>query len=266
MTLATDDLWSLVQGRPQIDPDALAQTVSAIAGQGQLDFRTRLLVRDALWSLRRRWGSDRLNRWLSLQPRPDALRQLLEADLGPAGFPTLDERLMEKTSRETVLQFLRELGSQLTRPTHITIGGSIALILADMLSRHTEDIDLVDEVPADLRSEHELLASLAHRYGLRLTHFQSHYLPAGWENRTRSLGFFGHLHASAIDPYDLFIGKLFSAREKDRDDLRALWPGMDRSRLLDLLRTSATVFLTEPQLRQNAERNWYILTGEQLPV
>ena len=173
---------------------------------------------------------------------------------------------MESTKQETVQQFLRELGSRLAQPAKVTIGGSIALILAGALSRHTEDIDVVDEVPGEIRREHDLLRELSQRYGLQMTHFQSHYLPMDWVSRVRSIGAFGQLHVFIVDTYDIFLGKLFSARDKDRDDLRMLWPALDRERLVELLRSAAAAMLGESSLRRNAEQNWYVLSGEKLPV
>jgi hypothetical protein len=266
MVVVADELWTLVLGRPQIDPDALAAAIVRAVVRGDLDFRTRLLIRDALDALRRRWGAPRVEAWVSAQACSVELRRLIDSDMGPAGFPSLGERLMESTKQEMVQQFLRELGSRLAQPAKVTIGGSIALILAGALSRHTEDIDIVDEVPGEIRREHDLLRELSQRYGLQLTHFQSHYLPGGWESRVRSIGAFGRLRVFIVDTYDIFLGKLFSARDKDRDDLRMLWPAMDQERLAELLRSAAGTMLGEALLRRNAEQNWYVLSGEKLPV
>jgi hypothetical protein len=52
---------------------------------------------------------------------------------------------MAATSKATILQYLMELGSQVPAPVTITVGGAIALILSEKLSKHTEDIDLVNE-------------------------------------------------------------------------------------------------------------------------
>src|SRR5687768_16175766 len=98
----------------------------------------------------------------------------------------------------------------------------MALILGERLTRRTEDIDVVDELPEVVRAERELLDGFTARYGLRVAHFQSHYLPMGWEARVRSLGRFGQLDVFLVDELDIAVGKLFSAREKDRDDLRVL--------------------------------------------
>jgi hypothetical protein len=193
------------------------------------------------------------------------LQDLWKADLGPTGFPSLDHRIMETTKPESVLQFLRELGLQLPRSTRIDVGGSIALILAGMLSRRTEDIDIVDEVPAEIRTEYDLLDQLIDRYHLRVTHFQSHYLPTGWGDRVRSLGIFGRLSVFLVDPYDIFVGKLFSARTKDLDDLRELGPRLEKPQIERRLRESAQLLLGEQKLKEDAIRNWYIVYGEPLP-
>jgi hypothetical protein len=146
------------------------------------------------------------------------------------------------------------------------VGDSIALILSGNLSRHTEDIDVVDELPSDVRSQHELLNELADTYALRLTHFQSHYLPSGWRDRLHSLGRFGRLDVYLVDVYDVYVGKLFSARRKDRDDLRALSAKLDKRAAEALLRQSATALLAEPKLAAEAGENWYIHYGEPLPT
>lgn len=171
---------------------------------------------------------------------------------------------MDATRPETVLQFLRELGERLQAPARIDIGGSTALILAGLLSRATEDIDVVDEAPEPIRSDHALLRSLSERYGLALT--QVHQVPpARWWERAKPLGDFGRLEARLVDPVDIFTGKLFSRREKDLDDLRALAPRLDRARIEERVRSSAAGLMAEPGLRQNAARNWRVVYGGELP-
>jgi hypothetical protein len=265
MPVAEHDLWSLTAGQPQIDPDRLAAAVEREASLDGLDFRTRLLIRDSVDALARRWGPERLAAWLERTPAQDCIRRIIGEEFGPAGFPSLGRRLMEQTQPDTVLQFLRELGSQTRRPTRVHIGGSAALILVGKLSRHTEDIDFVDEVPAELRERHDLLDALTRRYGLRLAHFQSHYLPTGWENRVQSLGRFGNLDVYVVDAYDIFLGKLFSSREKDRDDLRILGRELERDALTARLLRNGFRLRAESKLEEAASRNWYILYGQPLP-
>ena len=101
------------------------------------------------------------------------------------------------------------------------------MILNGYLQRATEDIDIVDELPANLRTQYQFLQELEAQYGLQLTHFQSHYLPAGWEQRLQLVGTFGMLEVLAVDGYDAFIAKLFSDRRKDKEDLRAILPHLD---------------------------------------
>lgn len=102
-------------------------------------------------------------------------------------------------------------------------------------------------------------------HGLRLTHFQSHYLPTGWKSRVESIGVFGSLRAFAVSEYDVFLSKLFSSRERDRDDLRMLAPHLDRNRIATLMQADAQALLGEQKLREAAEQNWFILFGESLP-
>jgi hypothetical protein len=259
------DLWSLVRGSPTVDPDDLFHAIEVEACRPSPDFRTRLLLRDSFLALQKRWGTDVAMSRLSA-PAATALKSVLQENLGDSGFPTLESRIMQRTDPEAMLQFLRELGTYVARDTRIEIGGSGALILAGQLRRGTDDLDAVDEVPVALREDHDLLNSLAARYGLRLTHFQSHYLPAGWKQRLVSLGRFGKLEVFLVDVLDIFLGKLFSAREKDLDDLRQLAPALDRSTIDGRLRSTCASLLAESLLKANAERNWYIVFGDSLTI
>ena len=107
---------------------------------------------------------------------------------------------------------------------------------------------------------------LSQRFGLNLTHFQSHYLPSGWRDRVSSLGRFGQLDVYLVDAYDVLLGKLFSAREKDQDDLRAVAGLIEKETLVARLLAAGGVFMNESKLAQHARNNWYIVYGEELPV
>jgi Nucleotidyltransferase of unknown function (DUF6036) len=259
------DLWELALHRQQIDVGDLERAIENEFSRPDLDFRTRLLIRDGLTALRASVGSAGVDHWLEHSHHGPALHSLEQSSLGPTGFPSLVHRIMQSTKPETVEQFLRELGLSLAAPTRLVIGGSIALILANALARHTEDIHVVNEVPAAIRRQHELLENLAKRYGLHLTHFQSHYLPTGWEDRLKSLGAFGKLDVFLIDPCDIFLGKLFSNREKDRDDLRAMYRQFEKPELIHRLQATTASLRREPSPREAAEKNWYILFGDLLP-
>lgn len=260
------DLWDLSIGRPWIDPGDLADALERQADDDRLDFRTRLLIRDSLEALCRYWGRQRFEAWLTGSSRRSGLTRIMESNLGPPGFPTLRERIMDKLKPETIQEFLRDLGAHLPKPTRVSIGGSSALILRDLLHRATEDIDIVDELPVQIRGQHELLAELAKSYGLSLTHFQSHYLPSGWEKRLASLGQLGQLQVFLVDPYDIFVGKLFSARRKDLDDLRMLSREMDKGKIEKRLGESGARLLADAKLAEYASKNWYIIYGESLPA
>jgi hypothetical protein len=249
-----------------IDADQLASALELSLSAEQPDFRTRLLIRDAAGALKHFWGEQRFTSWRNGLASKDRLCTILREPFDSAGFPSLQSRLMNATRPETVLEFLRELSTHARQQERLIIGGSTALILNQRLNRHTDDIDLVDELPAQLRTEHEFLNGLIIRYGLRLAHFQSHYLPSGWQTRLKSLGKFGQLEVHLVDEYDIAVGKLFSARDKDRDDLRALSKQLDKAHLTERLRSAAQSFLTDEALRANAAKNWYIVYGDQLPA
>ncbi len=259
------DLWKLVWGKPSVDARSLAEAVEAAAAQPDLDHRTRLLIRDAVEALEGFWGRQRLLDWLRRSRTRPLMEAIREEDFGEVGFPSLQERIVDATDPDTIRAYLRELATHVHRPVRLVIGGAIALILEGFLSRSTEDVDVVDEVPAELREQHALLDELRKSYSLRLTHFQSHFLPSGWGNRLHSLEPMGRLQAALVDVYDVFLGKLFSARRKDRDDLRLLLPALDAEILEARLKETCGSFLADPALRAKAEQNWYVLTGRALP-
>ncbi len=259
------DLWRLVKGTPQVDPDDLAEAVEDQVARNDLDFRSRLLIRDSLGALRHYWGPRRLHEWLSQCDHEETIRSIWKEELGEPGFPSLARRMTKKTDPEEVLQYLRELGGQLHRPVQMVVAGLVALILSGHLSRATDDIDVVNEVPSEIRSQHQLLHQLESRYGLHLGHVRSRYFPAGWENRVHSLAPFGRLQVFLLDEYDVLLSKLFSDRDRDRDDLRAVMPLLEKETLVHRLTGHAQSFLAIPHLRSYAEKNWYILYGESLP-
>jgi hypothetical protein len=269
VTTESSSLWLLARsGLPTIDPNELLSAIEdELRGDGgPLDFRTQLLIRDSIHALDAHWGQgDEARRRLSPAAQ-GSLDAILASDLGTPGFPSLEHRLMDNADPEVFRQFLRELGTAVTEPCRLEIGGAGALILANLLRRRTEDIDAVDEVPPALRVRHDLLDLLAKRYGLRLAHFQSQFLPSDWRQRLRSLGRFGSIDVFLMDAIDIFVRKLFSDREKDRDDLRVLARSLERDILTERLQRDAQTLLAEPRLRTNAERNWYIVFGQGLPV
>jgi hypothetical protein len=258
-------LWTLALDAVSFAPAQLLAALEAETANTPHDFRTRVLLRHSFLALKKQWGEQRVRGMLP----PAALAvidQTLAEDLGEKGFASLESRLMESTKPETIKRFLRELGSSIRESCRIHIGGSGALMLLGVLHRRTDDIDVVDEVPAPIRKDHALLESMVARYGLRLAHFQSHYLPDHWETRLKSFGVYGQLQVFLVDPVDIALGKMFSRREKDLDDLRILITSIGKATLRDRLNSSGKSLLADPQLRSNAERNWYILFGQSLPA
>src|SRR5215475_8654486 len=178
------DLWSLVRGgSPQIDPHDLAEAVVNQVTVEPLDYRTRLLIRDSMEALRNYWGQQKVDQLLEHSPAQTKIGVICRESFEEIGFPSIRMRLMEKLEPETVRLYFAELAKHVRKPMKLEVGGSIAFILPELLVRNTEDVDVVDEVPKDLREKYDVLEGLQNRYGLNLTHFQQHYLPSGWANR-----------------------------------------------------------------------------------
>jgi hypothetical protein len=265
MPVQSKDLWSLARNRQCVDPQELTAAIEDQIARGDLDFRSRLLIRDAMNGLESYWRRERLAAWLAACPVRAEIEAIRNDDLGEVGFPFLARCIMEPTRPERIEQFFRELGVRLHRPIHIVVGGSAALMLFGHLCRQTEDVDVVDEVPAEFRQDYALRDELLKRYGLYLAAFQSHYLPRGWEQRVHTLEPFGQLRVALVDPYDIFLSKLFSAREKDKDDLHHLKPQLDKEILARRLCETTASLQADAALKQRAVENWYILYGEALP-
>jgi hypothetical protein len=257
------DLWSVIRLMPTVDPSDLLAAVETECRRPPHDFRTQLLIRDSLRAVAGYWGEPTLRSRLS--PLAGALRDQFEsADLGEdRGFPTLMRRIMDRTKPEDIVDFLRQLSRMTRQPCRINVGGSASLLLRELIARHTADVDVVDEVPAILRTQYARLDELVEAYGLRLTHFQSHYLPDGWERRVELFGTFDELSVFLVSPTDVFVGKLFSHRVKDLADLRMLRSQLSWPAVVDRLTFSTRSLRAEPRPLEAAEHNWYVLTGEE---
>jgi Nucleotidyltransferase of unknown function (DUF6036) len=263
--LATD-IWSLVFGRPQIDPDDLAAAVQELAGEQGLDYRARLLVRDSLNALKDHWGSKRFDLWLMSCPTRGQLESIWREAFERPGFTLIGRRLMEKTQPDAIKDLLRELGAHIRQPLRLNVGWSVALILPGYVSRHTEDIDVVDEVPREVREQYALLDGFKQRFGMLVAHFGSHYLPTGWQNRLHHFADFDKLRVYLVDVVDVFLGKLFSKRSKDLDDLRMLAPQLDKDLLGQRLKDTTAALQKDPNLLALAQKSWYLVFGEALPT
>jgi hypothetical protein len=258
------DLWDLTRGRPQIDPNDLADAVAAQAAGSDLDYRTRMLIRDSVDALRHYWGSARVQGWLEHCSAHDKIEEICREEFDKVGFPSLKRRLRDKTTPEKIRKCLEYLGQRVRTDMKVYVAGSVALILTDFLQRHTEDIDVIDEVPKEIRENHELLHKLEQLFGLQLGHVQSHYFPSSWINRVHYFDDFGPLMVYLLDVYDVFLSKLFSARTKDMADLLVLAPQLDKEVLVEKFKTTCTSFLAAPRLLELAQNNWKVLFGETL--
>ena len=96
MATQTLDLWSLVRGRPQIDPNDLADAVVQQAAEEPLDYRTRLLIRDSVEALTGYWGRQRAERWLTECPLHDKIEAISHEGFDEIGFPSIRKQVVRK--------------------------------------------------------------------------------------------------------------------------------------------------------------------------
>jgi hypothetical protein len=261
----TLDPWRLVWGQPYIDSGTLAEAiVSDLQRHPQPDYRTRLLVRDAAQAIRSFWGAARFQRWLSASPVREQLRAILKEQFLETGFPSIWRRLVNSIGENEVKQIFTLLGQNVHERIEVYIAGSVPTLIEGLTARPTEDIDIVDEVPAEIRKQRAVLRRIEKDYGLRLGHVQSHYLPSGWPKRRRYLGDFGGLRVYLVDAYDIFVSKLSSKQQKHKDDLRVLAAKLDKEIARRRLFDDGRAFLDDPRQRPQIEANWQFIYQELL--
>lgn len=259
------DPWQLVWGQPYIDSRTLAAAIEQDLGRNdQPDFRTRLLVRDAAAAIRSFWGSRRFKRWLSASPAAQMIRAILDEELGEPGFTSIRRRLVNSIDSLQIRQIFEILGRGIHGPVEVYIAGSIPTLIKGLTARPTADIDLVGEIPDEIRSQRAVLRKIETQFGLTLGHVQSHYLPANWQNRRQWLGDFGKLRVYLVDEYDIFVSKLSSRQEKHQLDLRVLAQKLDKSIAKRRLLTDGKAFLDDPELKLQIEENWRFIFQEPL--
>lgn len=171
---------------------------------------------------------------------------------------------MENIRAAQVKQIFALLGQNVHDRVDVYVAGSIPTLIEGLTARPTEDIDLVDEVPAEIRRQRAVLRKIQTGYGLSIGHVQSHYLPARWETRRQFLGDFGGLRVYLVDSYDIFVSKLSSKREKHRDDLRVLAQKLDKETARQRLFCDGRAFLDDPRQRPQIEANWQFIYQEAL--
>ncbi|HEY7427564.1 MAG TPA: DUF6036 family nucleotidyltransferase [Gemmataceae bacterium] len=259
------DPWALVWGQPYIDSVTLAAALEDdLQHNPRPDYRTRLLIRDAARAIRSFWGAKKFRRWLATSPTGERIRAILNESFPETGFPHIRRRLVDSIGATQVKQVFTLLGQQIHQRIEVYVAGSIPTLIEGLTARPTEDIDLVDEVPAEIRKQRAVLRKIASDYGLRLGHVQSHYLPANWANRRQFLGDFGGLRVYLVDPYDIFVSKLSSKQKKHRDDLRVLALKLDPETARQRLLGDGRAFLEDPRQRPQIEANWQFIYQEAL--
>jgi hypothetical protein len=257
------DPWELVWGQPYIDCDTLAAAIEDdLQRTPDPDFRTRLLVRDATRAMKSYWGPRRFTRWLKESPVHDAIRTILADKLGKEGFHNIRGRLVSNVGSNEIRQIFSILGQGVHDRVDVYIAGSIPTMIQGLTARPTDDIDIVNEVPAQIRKQTETLKRIRAEYGLTLGHVQSHYLPANWQQRRRFLGDFGGLHVYLVDVVDIFVSKLSSKQEKHKQDLRVLAVNLNKNDIKRRLLGDGKPFLDNSYLRPQIEENWRFVFQE----
>lgn len=259
------DLWTVTRAGPQIDPNDLAAAIERQAAAPDLDYRSRLLIRDSVDALRSYLGPTRFAEWRTRHGLGPAVDAICAEPFEEVGFPSLRRRVATRTEPSEITRFFATLGGRLRKVATLDVTGSCALILLGLLERGTKVIDVIDEVPQEIRENHRLVDELQEGFGLHLGHVQRHYFPLGWAERSTWHGAWGRLTVRLLDVYDVVLSKLFSARIKDLTDLQQLLPGLDKEIMTDRLRRSCRDFLAIDRLRGIASENWQTLFKEDLP-
>jgi hypothetical protein len=259
------DPWALVWGQPYIDADRLAAAIEAdLQATPAPDFRTRLLIRDAGRALASFWGGQGFAVWLANSPVGERIKIILEEDLGKPGFGNIRRRLVSNPNLADIKHVLQLIGERIHGRIDVNIAGSIPTLIAGLTARPTNDIDIVNEVPAEIREQRAVLQKIDREFGLKFGHVQSHYLPSGWESRRQFLGDFGGLRVYLVDPYDIFVSKLSSKQEKHQQDLRVMAKTLDQKTIHERLFGAGKPFLEDPYLRPQIEKNWHSVYVEPL--
>ncbi len=93
-------LWKLVDGSAHVEPSELFDAIEQQIAAGDLDFRTRLLIRDALHALNDRCGEEKMTQWRARSKARRQIDAILVEELGAPGFPFLGRLLMDVTKAE----------------------------------------------------------------------------------------------------------------------------------------------------------------------
>ena len=259
------DPWALVWGQPYIDCETLVGAIeSDLERTPNPDFRTRLLVRDCARAIKSFWGPTRYKRWLASSRVGRQIRAILREDLGKTGFHAIRRRLVASITKDQLEQVFELLGQGIHPRVEVYIAGSIPTLVKGLTYRPTDDIDFVNEVPPEIRSQRTAISQVRAEFGLTLGHVQSHYLPANWINRRQFFGDFGGIRVYLVDVYDVFVSKLSSKQNKHQDDLRVMAPKLDKEKAKERLFGDGKYFLENAYHRPQIQENWRFIFREPL--
>lgn len=259
--------WELIWGQPYIDANRLASAIEfELANNSRQDFRTRLLIRDAVHALMSYKTTKQFAEWLNRSPEKLKIEGILREDLGEVGFHNIRERLVTNIRRNELEQVFELLGRNVSKRTEVCLAGSIPTLMTDLTARPTDDIDFIDEVPDSIRQQRDMLNQIARKYGLTLGHVQSHYLPKNWETRRQLFGTYGNLLVYVADEYDIFVSKLSSKLEKHQDDLRVMSNQLNKEIIKERLKDDGKAFLESTFDRPTIESNWEFIYREPLVI
>lgn len=267
MATQTIDLWELTYGKPQIDPTDLSEAVCQQAGEDDLDYRTRLLIRDSVVALRAHWGSKRVDRWLACCPNRDRIEAIGREEFDKVGFPTIPRRLIDKTKPEVLLRLFEQVGQSISQETTVYVTGAVALILSGYLSNHTDDIEFVHDLLATMRDNQALRERMEGMSGFELGYVPGCCYPHYWKKRVQPVGAFGKLQVFRLDVCDVLLSKLFSERQGDIDDMRLVFPKLEKANVVRRFQEEGSFLLMlSPTKAETCRRNWQLLFGEPLPL
>jgi Nucleotidyltransferase of unknown function (DUF6036) len=259
------DPWELVWGQPYIDCDTLAAAIEEdLAKTPSPDYRSRLLIHDAAGAICSYWGSRRFRRWIGNSPVGDKIQTILTEEFPEEGFPHIRRKLVASIKSDLIERIFETLGRGIVERVEVHIAGSVPTLIKGLTFRPTQDIDFVNEVPAEIRRQGDTLKRIEESYGLSLGHVQSHYLPANWQTRRRFFGDFGGLRVYMVDEHDIFVSKLSSKQGKHRQDLEVMAQTMDKEKIKQRLLQDGKIFLDTPFLRIQIEENWRFIFREPL--
>src|SRR4051794_26925585 len=102
MPVQNKDLWNVAVDRQWVDAHELAEAIEQQAVSDDLDYRTRVLIRDSVGALRHYWGPQRYRNWLAASSAGTRIEAICNQEFEDnRGFASLRWRVMDVTRPET---------------------------------------------------------------------------------------------------------------------------------------------------------------------